>query len=225
MANTPPGPLPEPFHELIEFSLLASQRDRFDPDGAGGPALGEAVLAHTLDDDFSSLVATVRLGRCIFDNLKKAMTYLVAIHVPIAGMSLLPVVLQWPLVLLPVHIAFLHLMIDPVCSVVFEAEAEEMDVMRRPPRDPHAALFSWQTIGLSVLQRLGILLVVFAVFGVALARAQGEEDARALTFTTLIIASRGLVFTNRSWSYGLLATMRVPNPALWWVTGGTCCSV
>lgn len=141
----------------------------------------EAADLVLLDDDFSSLVATVRLGRRIFDNLSKAMTYLVAIHVPIAGMSLLPVVLQWPLVLAPVHIAFLHLIIDPVCSVVFEAEAEEVDVMHRPPRNPQMPLFGWQSFALSALQGLGVLLVVFAVFGIALARGQGEEDVRALS--------------------------------------------
>ena len=78
----------------------------------------------------------VRLGRRIFDNLKKAIAYIFAIHVPIAGMSLLPVLFGWPLVLLPVHIVFLELIIDPACSVVFEAEGEEADVMRRRPRDP-----------------------------------------------------------------------------------------
>jgi Ca2+-transporting ATPase len=181
----------------------------------------EAADLVLLDDDFASLVATVRLGRRIFDNLKKAMAYLVAVHVPIAGMSLLPVLFRWPLVLMPVHIAFLHLIIDPVCSVVFENEGEEADVMSRPPRDPYTPLFGKWTLGLSMLQGFGILAVTAAVFGIAFARGQGEEDARALTFTTLIVANVGLVFSNRAWSRGLFASLWVPNRAVWWVTAGT----
>jgi Ca2+-transporting ATPase len=173
-----------------------------------------------LDDDFSSIVQAVRMGRRIFDNLRKAIAYIFAVHVPIAGMSLLPVVFQWPLVLLPVHIVFLELIIDPACSVVFEAEPEEADVMTRPPRRPDAPLFGARTVGISVLQGLSVLVILLGVYFFALKRGQSEEDARALTFTTLIVANLGLIFVNRSWSRTVLATLRSPNTALWWVTGG-----
>jgi Ca2+-transporting ATPase len=83
-----------------------------------------------LDDDFSSIVKAVRLGRRIFDNLRKAMAYILAVHVPIAGLSLIPVLFGWPLVLLPVHVVFLELIIDPACSIAFEAEREEPNIMR-----------------------------------------------------------------------------------------------
>ena len=108
--------------------------------GRGSDVARESSSLVLLDDDFSSIVKAVRLGRRIFDNLKKAMTYIFAIHVPIAGLSLLPVIFRWPLVLLPVHIVFLELIIDPACSIVFEVEPEEADVMRRPPRDPDRPL-------------------------------------------------------------------------------------
>jgi Ca2+-transporting ATPase len=180
----------------------------------------EAADLVLLDDDFSSIVQTVKLGRRIFDNIKKAMAYTIAVHVPIAGMSLLPVVFGWPLVLLPVHIVFLELIIDPACSIVFEMEREEEDVMRRPPRNPREALFSRRTLTISLLQGIGVLVIVLAVFSIALQRGQGELDARALTFTTLIIANLGLIFANRSWSRLILATLRTPNKALWWVSGG-----
>jgi Ca2+-transporting ATPase len=160
------------------------------------------------------------MGRRIFDNLKKAMAYLLAIHVPIAGMSLIPVLVQWPLVLLPIHIAFLHLIIDPACSVVFEMEAEEAEVMQRPPRKTQEPLFGRQLVKLSVLQGIGILLVLLAVFGIAFYRGQGELEARTLTFTTLIVATLSLIFTNRSWSQTMLATLRKRNAALWWVVSG-----
>src|SRR5262249_8340764 len=153
--------------------------------------------------------------------LRKAMAYIVAIHVPIAGMSLLPVLFRWPLVLAPVHILFLELVIDPACSVVFEAEPEAADLMRRPPRDPREPLFGLGTLGLGLLQGLSVLVIVLVVFAVAYYRGQGEEDARALCFTTLIVANLGLILTNRSWSRTTLATLRSPNPALWWVVGGT----
>jgi P-type Ca2+ transporter type 2C len=180
----------------------------------------ESAALVLLDDDFSSIVQAIRLGRRIFDNLKKAMAYILAVHIPIAGMSLIPVLLKWPLVLLPVHIAFLHLIIDPACSVVFEAEVEEADIMNRPPRNPKEPLFSKRTLWLSVLQGIGVLIVLLLIFGFALYRGQGELDARALAFTTLIIANLSLIFVNRSWKDTALATLRLPNTALWWVTGG-----
>jgi len=173
-----------------------------------------------LDDDFSSIVQAVKMGRRIFDNIKKAVAYIFAIHVPIAGMSLIPVLLKWPLVLLPVHIVFLELIIDPACSVVFEAESEEANLMKRPPRNPKEPLFSRKTLAVSILQGVSVLLIVLAVYAIALYRGQGESDARALTFTTLIIANLGLILTNRSWSRTILSTLRSPNTALWWVLGG-----
>jgi Ca2+-transporting ATPase len=189
--------------------------------GRGTDVARESSALVLLDDDFSSIVRAVRMGRRIFDNIKKAISYIFAVHVPIAGMSLLPVLFGWPLVLLPVHIVFLELIIDPACSVVFEAEAEEADVMTRPPRNPAAPLFDWYTMTMSLLQGASVLVVLVAVYLIALKRGQGEADARALTFTTLIIANLGLIFTNRSWSRGLIReTLHTPNAALWWVTGG-----
>jgi Ca2+-transporting ATPase len=180
----------------------------------------EASSLVLLDDDFSSIVQAVKQGRRIFDNLKKGMAYILAIHVPIAGMTLVPVLMKWPLVLLPVHIAFLHLIIDPACSVVFEAEPEEADLMHRPPRRPSEPLFGKRTWSVSIVQGLGVLAILAALYGVALHRGLAEPKARALAFTTLIIANIGLIFINRSWKHSVLATIRSPNAALWWVTGG-----
>jgi P-type Ca2+ transporter type 2C len=134
-------------------------------------------------------------------------------------MSLLPVLFQWPLVLLPAHVLFLEVIIDPACSVVFEAEPEEQNVMRRPPRRLAEPMFTPALVGLSVLQGLGVLLVLVGIFAVALYRGQGESEARALTFTTLVVANLGLIPTNRSWSASALRTLQTPNPALWWVFG------
>jgi Ca2+-transporting ATPase len=180
----------------------------------------EAAGLVLLDDDFSSIVAAVRLGRRMASNLHKAMAYTLAVHVPIAGLSLLPVLAGWPLILTPAHIVFLELIINPTCSIVFEAEREETDIMREPPRPPGAPLFSRYMLGLSLLQGVGVLLVALLLFGVALYRGLNENEARALTFTTLVVANLALVFTNRSWTRSLFETLRRPNPALWRVAGG-----
>ncbi|MCC3520027.1 cation-translocating P-type ATPase [Microcoleus sp. PH2017_18_LLB_O_A] len=180
----------------------------------------ESAALVLLDDDFSSIVQAVKLGRRIFDNLRKAMSYLIAIHIPIAGMSLIPVLFKLPLVLLPVHVAFLHLIIDPACSIVLEAEPAEATVMQRPPRNPKEPLFGKKTLSLAVLQGGGILAIVLAIFAIALYRRQGEFDARALTFTTLILANLGLILSEGSTSHLSFKILKSPNPALWWVLGG-----
>jgi Ca2+-transporting ATPase len=180
----------------------------------------EAASLVLLDDDFSSIVRAVRLGRRIFDNLQKAMAYILAIHVPIAGMSLLPVLLKWPLVLYPVHIVFLELIIDPACSVAFEAEPEEKDIMGRPPRDPRKPLFNGSMVGVSLLQGMIVLGMVLMVFLLSLSRGHGVQEARTMTFTTLVVANLSLILTNRSWSRTIWATLRTPNAALGWVFGG-----
>ena len=188
--------------------------------GRGTDVARESADLVLLDDDFSSIVNSVRVGRRIFDNLKKAMAYILAIHVPIAGMSLVPVILKMPLVLLPVHIVFLELIIDPSCSVVFEAEPEEANVMNRPPRSANENIFNRSTALLSFLQGLSVLAIVLLTYVIVLNRGQGEMEARAFTFTTLIIANLALIFTNRSWSRTILKTLKSPNSALWYVTFG-----
>jgi P-type Ca2+ transporter type 2C len=176
----------------------------------------EAADLVLLKDDFSSIVQAVRLGRRIFDNLKKAVTYTFAVHVPIAGLSLVPVLFDWPLILAPAHIAFLELIIDPACSIVFEAEQEEPDIMTRPPRSTTERLFSRQTVFSALLQGAGVLVVLLGIFAVALYRGQGERDARTLTFTTLVLANLCLIFSNRS-LHRTRAILASSNAAMWWV--------
>jgi P-type Ca2+ transporter type 2C len=180
----------------------------------------EASALVLVDDDFFSIVQAVKMGRRIFDNIKKAMAYILAVHVPIAGMSFIPILLKLPLVLLPVHIVFLELIIDPACSVVFEAEAEEHNIMKRKPRKTTEPLFSRLMINLSLLQGLSVLFIVLLVLIVSIYRGQPEAEARTLTFVTMVIANIGLILTNRSWSQTMFSTFRKPNAALWWVLGG-----
>lgn len=180
----------------------------------------EASSLVLLNDDFSSIVDAVRMGRRIFDNLKKAVAYIFAVHIPIIGMSLIPVFFNLPLVLLPVQIVFLELIIDPSCSIVFEAEPAEANVMNRPPRSLKEPLFDRKTIVLSILQGISVLIIVLSIYAIALYQGSGDMEARALSFTTLIVANIGLILTNRSWSRTIFATLHSPNKALWWVIGG-----
>ena len=181
----------------------------------------ESAAIVLLKDDFNSIVAAVRMGRRIFDNIRKAMGYILAVHVPIAGLCLIPVLLHWPLILQPVHIVFLELIIDPTCSIVFEGEPEEADIMDRPPRDPSKATFSRKLVLTSLLQGFGILVAVLIVFGLGFyQRGLSEEDARGLAFTTLIFANVALILTNRSWTRSIIHTLRTPNKSVWWVIAG-----
>ncbi len=180
----------------------------------------EAAALVLLDDDFASIVHAVRLGRGIFDNLRKAMAYIFAVHIPIAGLSLIPLLLGWPPVFAPVHIVFLEMIINPACAVAFEAEPAERGIMNRPPRDPLEPLFGKRILLLSFVQGVCVLLASLAIQGCSLQQGASEAEARAVTFFTLVIGNLGLILVNRSWDDTMLRAFNSPNPALWWVIGG-----
>ena len=181
----------------------------------------EAAALVLLDDDFTSIVGTVRLGRRIYDNIRNAMRYLVAAHVPMAGMSFIPLVAGWPLFVFPVHVVFLEFVIDPACSIVFEAERSDARAMHRPPRPPEQRLFTASHIVLGLLLGASVLAAVAIVYGAALANAVPESEARAMAFATLVFANLALILANRSDRLTSLELLGQRNPALWWVVGGT----
>jgi P-type Ca2+ transporter type 2C len=188
--------------------------------GRGTDVAREAAALVLLDDDFSSIVRAVRLGRRIYGNIEKATAYVLAIHVPIAGMSLIPALLGWPLLLMPVHVIFMELIIDPACSIAFEMEPEEHDVMQRPPRSPRARLFTRRLVVRSLLQGCGALVAAALVFAVSVRAGLIETDVRMLTFSTLIVTNLLLIVTNRSLTRPTLADWWTPNPALRWLGAG-----
>lgn len=181
----------------------------------------EASSLVLLNDDFASIVHTVRLGRRIYDNLRKAMTYVVAVHIPIAGMTILPLVLGTPLAFAPVHIVFIEMIINPACAIVFETEEAERDIMQRPPRGIEERLFGMQSVLLAVLQGLGLLAAVAATFFGGLQAGMDVADARTLAFTVQVTGSLGLIVANRSLMHSAFALVGVRNRAQWWILGGT----
>ena len=188
--------------------------------GRGTDVAREASSIVLLDDDFGSVVRAVRLGRRIYDNLRKAMGFIFAVHVPIAGLTLLPLLFGYPVLLGPMHIAFLEMVIDPVCSLVFEAETDEGDVMRRPPRARTAPLFSGGLVGWGVLQGCVAFALVAVIFVAASKRGMPEDEVRALTFFSLVLIIVALIFVNRSFGASPWAALRRGNAALGWVLLG-----
>jgi Ca2+-transporting ATPase len=179
--------------------------------GRGTDVAREASAIVLLDDDFDSIVKAIRLGRRIYDNLRKAMSFIFAVHVPIAGLALLPLLFGLPILFGPIHIAFLEMIIDPVCSLVFEAETEEDDVMRRPPRAPDTPLFSGALTAWSLLQGALAFALVAAIFVIAFRSGMPEQEGRALAFFSLVVVIVSLILVNRSFSASLITALRRPN--------------
>jgi Ca2+-transporting ATPase len=184
----------------------------------------EAADLVLVDDNFASIVRGIRVGRRIFGNLQKSMRYIFAIHIPIAGIALAPMVMNWPALMLPLHVALLELVIDPACSIAFENEPADADVMQRPPRDTRAALFGARDITLALVQGL----LVLACVGLSYAWAKGwlnggatpalsEEETRSMVFVTLVLGYAALIVVNRAQPGQLWASLRVPNPSAWGV--------
>jgi P-type Ca2+ transporter type 2C len=188
--------------------------------GRGTDVAREAASLVLLNDDFASLVGAVRLGRRIYANIRNAMSYLIAVHVPVAGMGLLPVVLGWPLLLHPVHVLFLEFVIDPTSSFVFEADAGNPEAMRDRPRPPQARLFSRATVCRSAMLGGGALLLTAGVYAVALATLS-EMQARALAFSAMVVANLLLIPVSRGAGQSLTTVLARPNPIFWWITAAT----
>ncbi len=187
--------------------------------GARGSDVAREASALVLaDDDFPAIVDAVRLGRRIYDNLTNAVRYVFAVHVPIAGLAVLPVIFNWPILLMPLHIVFFELIVDPACSIAFEAEAEEPGIMRRKPRPEQARLFSRSTVTLGLLQGLGVLVAALIAFIFAMRWGHAPEHARAIAFTALVAGNLTLIWANRSALRTAFEKGRVRNTALWLVT-------
>jgi len=175
-----------------------------------------------LDDNFVTIVGAIRMGRRIYNNIKKALAYVVSMHIPISGLALLPVILGIPPILLPIHVAFLELIIDPACTTIFESEKENDQVMKNLPRPLHDVLFNKRTIIFSLLQGLGLLIAVLITFFISsnIYHLSGLES-RTAVFVTLVLGNLSLITTNRSWHKTVPQLFKSPNKAYWLVIGIT----
>lgn len=162
-----------------------------------------------LNDDFMSIVVADRMGRRIFDNLQKAMVYIVSVHIPVAGMSLLPLLFGMPIVLLPAHIAFLELIIDPACSIVFEAEEEDDDIMMRPPRNLQEPLLGKRALLTGLFQGIGVLVTVLSAFLIT--------KSATIAFVTIVVANILLIMTNLSKKENIVTILIRKNTSLKWM--------
>lgn len=169
--------------------------------GRGTDVAREAAALVLLKDDFSSLVTAVKHGRRVFTNLRKAIAFIIAVHVPIVGLSLLPILLGWPVLLMPVHILFLQLVIDPACSVVFEAEPLDQETMHSKPRSQLERLFDRRVLGNGLLQGLGLIALLFLVYLGGQAWQLSESTLRSMIFTVLVLSSLALIYSNRAWRH------------------------
>lgn len=174
----------------------------------------EAAGIVLLDDNFNSIVRGVRQGRRIFDNIRKAMMYVLSIHLVTGSFTLMSVVFQWPLVLLPLHLVFLELIVDPTSSIAFEAEAEEDDIMSRRPRPVAEKIFNQQSIRLAILQGLWLLFIIVVIYKFYLNSGAELSLIRSMVLSALIFGNLGLIISNRSASRPFWTRMASPNRAL-----------
>jgi Ca2+-transporting ATPase len=181
----------------------------------------EASSLVLIDDNFNSIVLAVRLGRRIYENIRNAMRYVLAVHVPIAGMSFLPLLFGWPVFLFPVHIVFLEFVIDPACSIVFEAEESDEGIMERPPRDPREPLFGVQMLSVSLVLGASLLATVCLACWWAVGSGLHHGEVRSLGFAAIVLGNVAMIHATRSRDRALRKTLRRANPALWWITVGT----
>jgi len=175
----------------------------------------EASAIVLTDDDFSSIVSAVKMGRRIYDNLRKSFTYVYSLHLPIAGMAMIPAAFaDYPIIYFPVHIAFLELIIDPACSIVFEMEKEEENIMERPPRCVDERLFGPKRLIIGTLQGLGVLILLVLMYFWGINKGIEDNHLRAHIFTTLVFSNLMLITTNRSWQKNLFQIIRTPNKGM-----------
>jgi Ca2+-transporting ATPase len=171
-----------------------------------------------LDDRFASIIGGIRLGRRIFANLRRAMIYIAAVHIPVAGLALLPILLGLPPMLYPMHLVLLELLLDPLCSLVFEGEPSAADAMRKPPRRSDEPLFGARQISLAVVLGLVLLAAVFGFYGWMNQSGFDEEVARTAAFIALVVGHLTLAIAeSRSTGSRLFGRERI---AFWCIVGG-----
>lgn len=179
----------------------------------------EAASLVLLNDDFSSIVNTIQQGRQIYDNLHKAIIYVVAIHIPMAGAVFIPILFGLPPILDPIHIVFLQMVIDPACAIVFEMESPEGDVMQRPPRSINQKLFSLKNISIAILQGVGLTFIVVGIYIMLIYMDYSHAVATTLAFGSLVLGNISLIIVSRSKNDHIFKILLKTNPSQKWILG------
>lgn len=179
----------------------------------------EAAALVITDDNYTSIIRGIRRGRATYSNLQKAMSYVVAIHIPIFGLALLPIFsTSWPLILLPSLVAFHEVIIDPACTIVFEEEAPDPQIMRAKPRGANRKIFTSNELVISIAQGVIVFLAILALFLQLELAGRDEKEIRSIVFGCLMLSNVGLIFTNRSRTLTIVQTLRQrQNPAVKWI--------
>ena len=173
------------------------------------------------DDNFASIVAGIKRGRTIYSSLKKAFAYILAIHVPLLGMAMIPIFLfDWPIVLLPAMVAFIEMVVDPACTVIFQAEPADPKIMKQKPRPVSEGLFARGTLLIALLQGFSVLLVAVLIYVAAGIAGRDDDQIRTINFVFLILANVFLILTNRSWTMPTVQILfKRKNPTVKWIVG------
>lgn len=185
----------------------------------GSDVAREAASLILLKDGFAAIVQTIALGRRIYDNLRRSLGFILAVHVPIAGLATIPLIVHGQMLLGPIHIAFLEMFIDPMCAIAFEAEPEEPSNMRRPPRKPNERVISKAIVVNAILRGSIGLGAVLAAYQLSLLRGASPDQARAAAFAALVGVDVALVLTSRVSMHGRGGSVFRANPTLWLLLG------
>lgn len=192
--------------------------------GNKGTEIAKAAAALVItNDDLDKLITGIAAGRRIYANIKKAIQYIISIHIPIVLTVSLPLFLGWiyPNIFTPVHVIFLELIMGPTCSIVYENEPIEKDAMQRKPRKMTETFLNWKELSISIIQGLLITTGVLFAYQFAVQKGSNEETTRAMVFTTLIVANVLLSHTNRSFTYSLFNSFKNRNKLFPMITGVT----
>lgn len=180
----------------------------------------EAADMILTDDNFVSIVNAIKGGRRIFTNIRKAVGFIIAVHLPIALAAIVPSLFGWPLILTPVHIVILELLIDPSCTLVFEAEPAEASIMDDPPRPTTEKLFNRQVFIRAIYSGIAVSLSVLGAYIYSLKSGLPEDLTRTIAFSTLIYGNLGLILSYRANQGSIIKAIFTKNRAFWIVSLG-----